>query len=202
MNVFTKVKWFLGILGVFLIILATNLIDKQNFLRVEESVDKIYNERLLAKELLLDVTMKFHQKELAYALKDSVYLEFQNDRVNSEIIELLGMFERTGATKEEEAILVELNENHTKLMMLESNSQVNDSLYGTDCIELFKCINLNISNLSAEQVKEGKRENHHATDAVNSAKLFTEIEIYILILLALILQVIVLYNPKKETLES
>lgn len=202
MNTFTKIKWFLGILGVFLIVLATNLIDKQNFERVETSVDNIYNERLLAKELLLQVTIKFHQKELAYALKDSVYLQTQNDRVNSEINDLLGKFERTEATKQEKRILEELNENHANLIAFESSSHLIDSLYCTECIKFFADINKNINSLSTEQVKEGKKENHFARDAVKSAKLFAQIEIYLLIFLALILQVIVLYNPKKETIES
>ena len=65
MNVFTKLKWFTAVLGVFLIILATNLIDKKNFLKVEKAVESIYNERLLAKELLLSVSIQFHEKELA-----------------------------------------------------------------------------------------------------------------------------------------
>lgn len=199
MNVFQKIKWFLAVLGVFLIILATNLIDKKNFLRVEESVDKIYNERLLAKELLLDITIKFHQKELAYALNDSNYLKFQNNTVNEDISTLLELFERSDATKKEKLILNNLNKNHLILTKLESNSLIKDTIYDSECINTFAAINTNIIELSAEQVKEGKHEKFYATEAVNSVKLFSQIEIYMLIILALILQVIIFYSPKKKS---
>ncbi len=197
MNIFKKVKWFLAVLGVFLVILATNLIDKKNFIRVEGVVEKIYNERLLAKELLLNVSIQFHEKELAYALNDSTYLQSKNDAVNTKIRELLQMFDRVEATHKEEIILKELNENHTKLIQLESNRQVNDVLYTSDCSEIFSAINTNITELSVEQVKEGKNQKFYARDAINMVKLFSKMEIYILIFLALILQFIILYNPKK-----
>jgi hypothetical protein len=199
MNIFKKLKWFFAVLGIFLIILATNLIDEKNFLRVEESVEIIYNERLLAKELLINVSIQFHQKELAYALNDSIYLQSQNDAVNAKISELLQMFVRAKSTKEEETILDELNENHAKLIQLESKSQFKNRLYSSDCAQIFSAINTNIIELSAEQVKEGKLQKFNARDAVDRIKLFSKIEIYILIFLAIILQGIILYNPKTKS---
>ncbi len=202
MNVLKKLKWFLAVLGIFLIILATNLIDKKNFLRVEESVEIMYNERLLAKELLLDVSIQFHEKELAYALNDRAYLKSQNDAVNTKITDLLQMFDRAKATRQEETILDELNKNHAKLIQLESKSQIKDTLYSSDCADIFSDINTNIIELSAEQVKEGKNQKFFARDAVNKIKLFSKIEIYILIFLAIVLQGIILYNPKNKSSKS
>ncbi len=201
MNLLTKVKWFLAVSGVFLVILATNLIDKNNFEKVERSVDNIYNERLLAKELLLDISIKFHTKELAYALNDTVYLKTQNDLVNAEIAKSLELFNRAGATKQERYTLDDLNENHERLIKYESNTKMEGLLYTSECAELFSAINANISDLAAEQMKEGKNQTKLAANAVNSVKLYSKIEIYMLIFLALILQVIILYNPKKTTEE-
>ncbi len=201
MNVFKKIKWFLAILGVFLIILSTNLIDKDNFLKVEKAVENIYNERLLAKELLLGVSIQFHEKELAYALNDSIYLQSQNKIVNEKITGLLKMFDRTGATRKEKVILNELNGNHKKLIHLESKTQEKDTLYSSYCADIFSDINTNISDLSAVQVKEGKNQKFYARDALNTAKLFSEIEIYMLIFLAVLLQIVILYNPKKKSNE-
>ncbi len=202
MNIFKRIQWFLAVLGVFLIILATNLMDKNNFLRVEEAVENIYNDRLLAKELLLGISIQFHEKELAYALKDSAYLQNQNDTVNARISELLKKFERAEATREEGFILEDLNENHAKLIHLEANTQLKDTLYTAACIDVFSAINTNIKELSAEQVKEGRNQTFHARNAVNTAKLFSRMETYMLIFLALVLQVIILYNPKKKSSES
>lgn len=198
MNVFVKVKWFLAVLSVFLIILMTNLIDKNNFIRVEEAVENIYNERLLAKEILLGVSIQFHEKEMAFALNDSIYLQFQNDAVNAKITELLKRFDRTGATRKEKVVLDELDKNHAKLMQLESNTQLKNRLYSSECAQLFSAINTNINELSAVQVEEGRNQKLQASEAVNTVKLFSKIEIYLLIFLALVLQVIILYNPKKK----
>lgn len=35
--------------------------------------------------------------------------------------------------------------------------------------------------------------------AIDSVELFTQIEIYLLIFLAIVIQIIVMYNPKKES---
>lgn len=199
MNLLKKIKWFFAILGVFLLILATNLVDKNNFMRVEESVDNIYNQRLLTKELLLDVSLKFHKKELAYALNDSVYLQNHNDAVNAEISTLLEIFDRAESTKNEDFILNKLKQNHTKLIDLESNTVLKGNLYTSECAEIFSEINTNIVELASEQVKEGKNQKFLATNAVKKVKLFSQIEIYFLIFLGLILQFIILYSPKKTS---
>jgi len=52
MAFYNKAKWILGILMVFVLIIATNLIDKNNFLKVRDSVVTIYEDRLVAKDLI------------------------------------------------------------------------------------------------------------------------------------------------------
>jgi hypothetical protein len=197
MNLFNKIKWILGILGVFLLVLATNRIDKNNFKRVEQSVDNIYNDRLLAKELLLEISLKFHKKELAYALNDSNYLENKNEKINAEISNLLESFNRIESTEKEELILKRLKRDHADLIELEERLTPNDILYSRDCKQIFTDINEQLSKLSAEQVQEGKQQKFLASKALENVELFSQIEIYILIVLGIILQLIILYSPKK-----
>lgn len=202
MNIFKRIKWVLAILCVFLVILATNLMDHKNFQRVEKSVDDIYNQRLVAKELLLNVSIKFHEKEMAYALNDSNYLHSKNDRVNKDISESLQMFERSEATQKEEYILDDLKSNHLKLIQLEKKSIANDTLYSSECSDIFAEIKTNINELAKEQMMEGDYQKKLAADAINSVKIFSKIEIYTLVFLALLLMVIVLYNPNVTSEES
>ncbi len=198
MSNFKKFQAFVAVLCVFLIILATNLIDKQNFLRVEQSVENIYNNRLVAKELLHDVSTAFHKKEMAYALNDTAYLKAQNNTINIKIGELLAKFDRTNATQEEEKILDEIGENHEKLIQLEKQTRPSEISYLNDCAGLFADIKENIDELSAEQIVQGKSQKMNARGAVSTAKLFSKIEIYMLIFLALVMQVLILYSPKKK----
>lgn len=202
MNIYRKLKWFSAVLGVFLIILATNLIDKKSFLKVEEAVEKIFKERLVAKELLLGVSIKFHEKELAYALNDSAYLKSKNDEVNKEINELLQKFDKAETPRKEKIILKDLKKNHSNLIKLESNTDSKDSLYSLECAAIFSAINSIIKDLSEAQIKGAKNQNFNATAAVNTVKLFSQIETYLLIFLALFLVVIILYTPKKSPEES
>jgi hypothetical protein len=202
MDVFNKIKWTLGVLAVFLIILTTNLIDKKSFLKVEEAVENIYKERLLAKEVLLDISILFHEKELACALSDSSYLVHKNQAMNIQISELLGKFEETAGTKEEKRVLGNLTENNEKLIQLELSTLSKDSLYTDDYTLSFAAINNDIKELSDVQVKEGKNEKLKASAAVATAKLFAKIEIYALIFLGLIIQIIILYKPRRKPVEE
>lgn len=198
MNLITKIKWIVGVTGVFLLILATNLIDKDNFARLEETVDNIYNDRLLAKEVLLDITLKFHQKELAYSRNDSSYLSMKNDRINEEISQSLQIFNRLESTREEEQILNSLIKNHENLIKLESNLSVNETLYSPKCKEIFSRINDNISDLAAEQIRGGKNQKFIAKKAIEQTNLYYQMEIYFLIFLGIIIQILILYKPKNS----
>lgn len=198
MLIIYKIKWVLGVSGVFLLILATNLIDKDNFARLEKTVDNIYNDRLLAKEVLLDITIKFHKKELAYSLNDSTYLQNQNGRINAEISKSLKIFNRLESTKKEKQILNSLKRNHNKLKKLESNLMPNDTLYTQECAEIFSAINNDIIELAAEQVREGKSQKFIASKAIEHVNLYSQIEIYFLVFLGILLQIIILYSPKKS----
>lgn len=199
MNLLSKIRWFLAISVVFVVVLTTNLIDKNNFEKVEQSVDNIYNERLLAKELLFEIATKFHKKELAYALNDSTYLQSENDKVNDEINTSLQMFDRVGSTKQEQHAYDNLKKNHERLIRFESKTQNDGMLYTSECAEIFSAINKNINDLAEEQLKEGENQKRLAANAVNSVKLFSQIEIYVLILLVLVLQFIILYKPKNTS---
>jgi len=198
MSLFSKIKWVIGVFGVFLLVLATNLIDKDNFSRLEETVDNIYNDRLLAKEVLLDITIKFHKKELAYSLNDSTYLAHQNDAINEEISKSLEMFDRLESTKNEEQIVEDLHRNHKRLIELESNLSPKETLYTPQCAAIFSAINENIVELASEQVEEGKSQKFIAKKAIEQANLYSQIEIYVLIFLGLVVQFIILYTPKKS----
>lgn len=68
MTFYNKIKWVLGILMIFFIIIATNLIDKNNFVRVRDSVVTIYEDRLIANDLIFEMLKSVQQKEVAILL--------------------------------------------------------------------------------------------------------------------------------------
>ena len=75
MAFYNKVKWVLGILVVFLLIVATNLIDRNNFVRVRESVETLYEDRLIANDLLFELAKTVQENEIAVHLSDTSFSE-------------------------------------------------------------------------------------------------------------------------------
>ncbi|GAL70380.1 hypothetical protein [Jejuia pallidilutea] len=56
----------------------------------------------------------------------------------------------------------------------------------------------NLDELSEIQINEGKRQMSISQKAIDTVELFTQIEIYLLVFLAIVIQIIVMYNPKQN----
>jgi len=195
---YNKLKWVLGILMVFVIIVSTNLIDRNNFIRVKDSVVTIYEDRLLVTDLIFEMSEAFHTKELAIALTDSIYYTKQNKEANQEIGELISRYELTRLTENESKIFEELKNNFETLKTLESTyikSKFKEKELLNQQISEFQ---QNLSGLSKIQINEGRKQMSISRKAIDTVELFTQIEIYLLVFLAIIIQIIVMYKPKKK----
>ncbi|MDG1728743.1 MAG: hypothetical protein P8K68_03220 [Algibacter sp.] len=73
MTFYNKIKWVLGISMIFILILSTNLIDRNSFVRMKDSVVTIYEDRIIANDLIFEMSKSVHEKEIAVALLDSVF---------------------------------------------------------------------------------------------------------------------------------
>jgi hypothetical protein len=196
MKLLNKVKWVLGILMIFVIIIATNLIDRSNFQRVRDAATTIYEDRLVAKDLIFDISNAIHKKEIAAIQADSLFYTKQNIAVNNNIQDLTLRFADTKLTTSEKQILDILIDDLTKLSTLEKNF-VNSSYKNTDAIlKQILTIDTHLNSLSDIQINEGKKQVALTRKAVNAVELFTQIEIYVLVFLAILIQIIILYNPK------
>lgn len=198
MAFYNKIKWILGILIVFVLIIATNLIDRNNFLLVKESVITIYEDRLVANDLIFELSKSIQEKEIAIATLDSVFYLEQNKQVNTNIKDLITRFENTKLTIEEANIFKDLNENlnsleKTEAIFMASNFSENKVL--TNHISNIK---QDLNKLSKIQLNEGRRQTSVSKKAIDSVELFTQMEIYVLIFLAILIQIIVIYKPKEQ----
>ena len=198
MDFYNKLKWVLGILMVFVIIVSTNLIDRNNFIRVKDSVVTIYEDRLIATDLIFEMSEAIHTKELAIALEDSIYYTKQNKEANQEVGELISRYELTRLTGNETKIFKELKNNFETLKTLEL-TYVESSFKQKDLLnQHISELKQNLSELSKIQINEGRKQMSISKKAIDTVELFTQIEIYLLVFLAIIIQIIVMYNPKKK----
>lgn len=194
MSLIEKLKWSLGILMVFVLILSTNLLDKNNFLRVRDSIVAIYEDRLVANDVIYDMAEIVGEKELAIATENMNFLEKENSRLNMELDELMSRYESTRLTDSEAKEFSQLKENMSRLMQIE---QVNDSAK-EPALRLIDELQLNLHRLSKIQLSEGRRQKLIGKSAVESVELFTRIEIYLLVVMAIVIQIIVMYNPSSK----
>ncbi len=196
---YNKLKWILGILMIFVLIIATNLIDKNNFVRVRDSVVTIYEDRLIANDLIFEMLKSVQQKELAISLYDSTFFQNQNSKINVNLQSLVSRFEQTKLMPDEADVFKDLKRNVQSL--IDSESQFLNSNYGdnSQVVNHIESLKINLNDLSKIQLYEGSRQMSISKRAIESVELFTQIEIYILVFLAIVIQIIVMYKPKEQS---
>jgi hypothetical protein len=198
MTIYNKLKWILGIVLVFVLIVTTNLIDRNTFLQVNDSVVSIYEDRLLAKVLIYDIAQSVHEKELALAAADTAFWRTRNVAVNTSILQDLASFEQTKLTYKENRVFDNLKQSLQRLTNAETaflharfadKSELSRGLAGIRGL---------LDELSVIQVDEGSRQMAISQRALETAELFTQIEIYLLIVLAIVIQIMIIYQPRKR----
>ncbi len=198
MAFYNKVKWVLGILMVFVLILATNLIDRNNFLRVKDSVVTIYEDRLVANDLIFDISKSIQEKEVAAIKLDSVFFFDKNNQINEGLHDFIKTFEETKLTTKEVLVFDDLKQNFKKVKDSEIVFIQSKLRNSNDLEKAILQVKKNLHDLSKIQLNEGSRQMSISKKAIDTVELFTQLEIYILIFLAIIIQIIVIYKPKEE----
>ncbi|MCH3882109.1 MCP four helix bundle domain-containing protein [Tenacibaculum aquimarinum] len=199
MTLYNKLKWILGILMIFVLIIATNLIDKNNFVRVRDSVVTIYEDRLIANDLIFEMLKSVQQKELAVSLSDSTFFQNQNSKVNDNLQSLVSRFEQTKLTSEEAKVFKDLKGNVQSLIDSERQFLNSDYSNNFQIVNHIESLKTNLNDLSKIQLNEGSRQMSISKRALDNVELFTQIEIYFLVFSAVLIQIIVMYKPKEKS---
>ncbi len=203
MNLFNKLKWILGILLVIVLIIATNLIDRNNFIRVKDSMVTIYEDRLVADELIFELSDLIHEKEIAVLTSDSQFFMHANNKVNAEIKNYITKFGKTKLIEEESEEFYQLKTNLEQLKKAENEMVQSNFVQKNSVLEELKSTKKNLRILSKIQLNEGGQQWSICKKAIESIELFTQMEIYLLAFLAIIIQIIILYSPsEKDELED
>ena len=196
MDILNKVKWIAGIILVFVIVITTNLIDRDNFNRLRYSVTTIYEDRIVANDLIFKMSLLIHEKEMAAATSDSSFFYNENDEVNRDINDLIKRYEQTKLTNKEQEIFNDLKENLNKLSGLEKELVDSDSETNTEIMNNLNDIVNNLYDLSEVQLSEGKIQMLASNEAMEAIDVFTQVEIVFLIIMGVLIQIIILYKPK------
>lgn len=198
MTSYDKIKWVLGIVLVFGLIITTNLIDKNNFIRVRDSVVTIYEDRLIANDLIYKMSNAIQEKQLALAVSDSTFFQQHSTSVNARLQRHISRYEETKLTPEEGRVFAALKENLLALAQAESAWGPSDLKAETEISNQIREIRGNLDDLSDIQLNEGSRQMSISKRAVDKVELFTQIEVYVLVILAILIQIIVMYKPRAK----
>lgn len=187
-----KIKWIAGLLVVFFLVLATNLVDRSNFNRIKNSVISIYKDRLVAKGIIFDMNALVNQKQVALLKGDTTFFKSDVNNVNEKINTLYTAFCKTKITREENLILNNFSKKFEQLEKLELANKQTEEEYLNVLIETKK----RLSSLGQVQLDEGKREWLSINRNINSIEFFTQLEVIFLIITGILVQIIILYRPK------
>lgn len=195
MTLFNKIKWIAGILLIITIVLTTNLIDRNNFSQLKESVTSIYEDRVVASDIIFEITLLVQEKEIALATSDSSFFESKNQQNSEAIRSFMARYAETNLTGDETKIFNKLQAKFDELEAFKSYSDQGDIdvifAHIDDIMHL-------LYDLSKVQLKEGKRQMLQSNKTMESIDLFTQIEIIFMIIMAIFVQVIILYRPKED----
>ena len=195
---FKKIRGILGVLLIFGLILGTNLIDQNNFEKIQDSIESIYEDRLVVKGLIYDLYKDIHEKEIAVITQDSLYFKSEVVAVNKRIDDELLAYDQTRLTHDESVELQKLKDNIEVLKSLE-NKLMNEGWQESEVvIKQINLIDRNLDILADIQIEEGRREMGTGKQIVSAVNLFTHMEVIGLIILALIFQIMIIYTPSKK----
>lgn len=195
MKLFDKLRWVASILLVFFIVVITNIIDKDNFNQLSYSVTTIYEDRIVASDLLFDMSSLIHQKEIALVSADSSFLQNEYEKVGVNFNNLLSIYEETRLTEREIKLLGQLKDEIATLQGIEEKMSGNNQEILLEAIQVVKEY---LHELSKIQLEEAHRQVLLSDKAKNTINLFTQGEIIFLILMGIMVQIIIFYQPKKN----
>lgn len=198
MTIFNKIRWAASILLVFVIVLVTNLIDRDNYASIRQSITTIYEDRIVASDLIFELSLLIQEKQLALVGRDTSYYQKRFVNANREIEDLIVRYQGTKLTQKESVIFSELRKGTNALMRLENLYTESGDLEEVDLDAIIVEINKNLHDLSKVQLDEGKRQMEMSNKAMETIDLFTQVEIIFLVIMAVLVQIIILYKRKES----
>lgn len=192
-----KVRAFI-VIGILLLMLyGKNLLERQSFRSISSTFTEVYNDRLVVEGYIFKISEKLFkiQKLVDHCDLDYDYSKVVNEISNheKEILSLVGEFEATNLTEEEATYLTDFK----KIIQTDLNIKNYNLLY-TDSSgvnkEQVKIYDQKISraqqdldNLSKIQLEEGEKLISKAKVLINRSQIWAQFEVALLIILVLVM---------------
>lgn len=188
---------------VFLLIIATNLIDKNHFRIVKENLTTVYEDRLLAKNYLYQISRHVQQKKEVLQSADNDESVELHLAINDSIEMFMNKFSSTKLTERESLRFESLQKNIQALKKFENATVANESItpeapIPTNSEQYFEAVFQDLDALFKIQLEEGSRVISSSNQTIQSSDLITKLEIGALIVIGFLIQLLIFLKPLKS----
>ena len=182
----------------FILVLASNRLNQRNFSTVEQSVNSVFEDRLVVQEYIYRLNNLFHKKELALAKNE---LNTNTLAESSDIEKILSNFAKTELTVKESRYLSDLRSSYSELQEMEKNLSVKNASGSAemkrDISSKLTRINNDLDELSEVQLSEGRQLTQRSQRSLGMNQLLSRLEIVFLVIIGILFLLIVFHREKR-----
>lgn len=194
----------MALLIVFLLVFATNRLDRRHFITVQNTVTSVFEDRVVAQNYIYELNKLFHEKRMAIEADSSLGIIASG---NKDIQELISAFSETKLTKREADYFQSLQENFEEIKgqeeMIDEESEHNSfEAKKEGMLYTLSDIQQDLDNLAEIQVNEGRHMTNLAQKSLNMNEMLSTIEIIFLIAIGMVLQFVIFFGNKKSNNSS
>lgn len=200
MTTTSKIVFVVGLVCSSLLILFSGQANIKHYEHVQRSIEDIYEDRLVVKGLIFELSSLLHQKEIANISGNESFYVKTNPSINSQIEANLQAFRATQLTPAEATTLEQFSAEFETLSSSENALGLSDghdftpaevAPLSTQIHELQDHLKV----LADIQLSEGKRKLMASEESSSSMRLFARVENYMLIIFAVLAIGIVFFVP-------
>ncbi|WP_218058509.1 hypothetical protein [Allomuricauda sp. CP2A] len=179
----------------FMLIMVANLMDYGYILRTQDTVNSVYNDRVVAQDYIYQMSGLFYQKELSLGENNGIF-----EATNDSIASLMSRFGETKLTRNESNFFFDLRKNYVELTSLENKLRHQKETMGTTRrdiqIELLE-IRKNLDDLENVQFAEGGQMTERSNRALGMNALLSKVELVFLVIMGFVVLHMVLLGTNK-----
>lgn len=190
-SLWQKIKALLALATVFLLVFATNKMDKNHFIKVQNSFVSVYEDRLVAKDYIFKISRLLDIKK-----NDLITSKISNPGfiINDSIQSLVDRYSGTKFTKNEAKYFKALEEKLAILIQKEGEqAEEGESEIALSIIDVLT----QLDGLAEIQMIEAKKELDKSNRLIESSNLIYRIEIGALVLIGIIIQLFIFVKPRE-----
>jgi len=197
-----KIKLGLSLTLVLALVIATNIMDNTSFSIVQESMENIYKDRLVAYDLLYKLNKMTYQKKITLIEDDYQAFLSHNASINDSLQSLIAQYAQTKLTRREAESFNSYRKDFEEIQSLEQTFAQDNTVWRNPEMvityrEKLRKTQVDLDKLSAIQLAEGRRQLMQSKRAINSSNIISKVEIAFIIIIGLILQFLIFYTPEK-----